>query len=93
MTGEMSKADVTEEAFPLHFAIAKAIGGTVEPFDVYQGPYISTPTGERLFVASEDGDNAVVWNERTDESSSEFSAYTSRNEDAVDAAHEVYAFR
>lgn len=40
MTGEMYKSDVTEEEYPLHFAIAKALGGTVEPFDVYQGPYV-----------------------------------------------------
>ncbi len=40
MTGEMFKEDVTREAFPLHFAIADALNGHVEPFDVYQGPYI-----------------------------------------------------
>ena len=40
MTGEMYKDDVTREEFPVHFAIADAVGGTVEPFDVYQGPYV-----------------------------------------------------
>lgn len=40
MTGEMIREDVTPEAYPTHFAIAKALGGTVEPFDQYQGPYV-----------------------------------------------------
>jgi len=40
MTGEMFKEDVTREAYPLHFAIADALGGTVKPFDQYQGPYV-----------------------------------------------------
>ncbi len=40
MTGEMYKSDVTPDAYPLHFAIAKAVGGSVEPFGVYQGPYV-----------------------------------------------------
>ena len=40
MTGEMVRADVTRETWPTHFAIADALGGTVEPFDQYQGPYI-----------------------------------------------------
>ncbi|KKL89015.1 hypothetical protein LCGC14_1918890 [marine sediment metagenome] len=40
MTGEMFSSDVTPEAYPLHFAIAEALGGTVQPFDQYQGPYV-----------------------------------------------------
>jgi hypothetical protein len=40
MTGEMYRSDLTEETYPLHFAIAKEFGGTVQPFDVYQGPYV-----------------------------------------------------
>lgn len=51
MTGEMIKSDVTEEAFPVHFAIAKALGGTVEPFDQYQGPYVVI--GRDIRVGSE----------------------------------------
>ena len=38
MTGEMTTVD--REEWPTHFAIAEAVGGTVQPFDVYQGPYI-----------------------------------------------------
>ena len=40
MTGEMHRSEVTPEAYPTHFAIARALGGTVEPFDQYQGPYV-----------------------------------------------------
>lgn len=61
MTGEMCKADVTRDEFPIHFAIADALGGTVEPFDVYQGPYIRLP-GTRLFIGQED-DMPYVWKE------------------------------
>jgi hypothetical protein len=44
MTGEMCKDDVTREEFPLHFAVADAVpGASVEPWDVYQGPYIQLP--------------------------------------------------
>lgn len=40
MTGEMYREDITREAYPLHFAIADALKGTVELFDVYQEPYV-----------------------------------------------------
>jgi len=40
MTGEMSRHDLTLDEFPVHFAVAEALGATVEPFDVYQGPYV-----------------------------------------------------
>ena len=63
-TGEMSRSDVTPENYPIHFAIADAIGGTVEPFDVYQGPYIDTAQGYRLFVTDEEGGMAVIWRDR-----------------------------
>lgn len=46
MTGEMHRSEVTPEAFPLHFAIAKAMHGTVEPFDQYQGPYVMSKRGK-----------------------------------------------
>lgn len=86
MTGEMSKDDVTRDEFPLHFAIADALGGTVEPFDVYQGPYIKL-IDARLFIGSDDGFVAYVWNEATGEQS-EFLGYDI--DDAVSAALEVY---
>lgn len=46
MAGEMPYIDpVTGETpdgtvYTLHAAIAKAVGGTIQPFDVYQGPYV-----------------------------------------------------
>lgn len=40
MTGEMLREDLTREEYPLHFAVADALKGSVEPFDVYQGPYV-----------------------------------------------------
>jgi hypothetical protein len=46
MTGEMpyidpeTGIDSTGEEWPIHLAIAKAVGGRLRPFDQYQGPYI-----------------------------------------------------
>lgn len=70
MTGEMSKANVTREAFPLHFAAADEInrvlglGATVEPFDVYQGPYVLVPSKGRFWLIGE-YDSGQWWSERT----------------------------
>jgi hypothetical protein len=47
MTGEMSASEVTREAYPIHFAIADALGGEVRPFDQYQGPYVRIPARGR----------------------------------------------
>jgi len=87
-TGEMSKAELAasgREEWPWHYAIADALGGTVEPFDQYQGPYIDVPGEGRLFINSEDGSSAVVWNEKTKKSSEPFF----EDNGAVDAALEV----
>jgi len=45
MTGEMytiTQDGVSDdnEQWPLHAAVSRAIGGTLKPFDYYQGPYI-----------------------------------------------------
>lgn len=46
MAGEMPYIDPVTgetpdgEVYSLHAAIAKAVGGTIQPFDVYQGPYV-----------------------------------------------------
>ena len=45
MTGEMcyinqDGEDSNGEVWELHAEIAKALGGVLKPFDVYQGPYI-----------------------------------------------------
>ena len=52
MTGEMHPSEVTREAYPLHFAVADALGGTVHPFDQYQGPYVSIGPDIRTRVRS-----------------------------------------
>jgi hypothetical protein len=87
-TGEQSAEDLTREEWPMWYAIADALGGTVEPFDVYQGPYISVP-GEngRLFIVTEDGVWGQVWNEATQQSSSQFDM--ENENEAVDAALEI----
>ena len=77
MTGEMSKADVTKEAYPLHFAIARALKGTVHPFDMYQGPYVRTSYGQLWISEPETPENwpdgyVMVWNERTHKASTPF---------------------
>jgi hypothetical protein len=53
-TGEMTSVD--PEEYSTHFAIAKALGGEVKPFDVYQGPYISIGGDVRVSDALTDPD-------------------------------------
>ena len=45
MTGEMYSitkqgVDSNGDCWAMHAAVARAVGGRLEPFDVYQGPYI-----------------------------------------------------
>jgi hypothetical protein len=66
--------DSNEEYWPLHAAIARAVGGTLRAFDYYQGPHITSPVG--TFWLSMDGDyRARVWREDTDTLSESFPAY------------------
>lgn len=65
MTGEMHESEVTREAYPLHFAIADALGGSVRPFDQYQGPYVQTPKGRLWVCPLEDTGFCFVYNEKT----------------------------
>ena len=76
MTGEMAwiKQDGTDsngEEWGVHAAIARALDGTLRPFDVYQGPYIAI-RGARLWLTTDDGVFGQVYNERTDTLSHEF---------------------
>ena len=54
MTGEMSwinpktGEDSNGDSWPIHLAVAKAVGGELKPFDVYQGPYISVGIDLRI---------------------------------------------
>jgi hypothetical protein len=91
-TGEMSQAELDQngrQEWPLHFAIADALGGVVKPFDQYQGPYVELPEEGRLFIYSEDGAEGVVWNEDTKQSSEPFLLHESAENEAVDAALSV----
>jgi hypothetical protein len=79
MTGEMSRSDVTPEEYPHYFAIAKAFGGTVEPFDVYQGPYIliAKPKLAKLWlIADEQGGGATIYDSKSERQSDWFPLYT-----------------
>lgn len=87
-TGEMSKSDVTREAFPTYWAIADALGTEPQPFDVYQGPYIPTRDG-RLWLI-QDGEFATVYNEQNKKESEPF--HVDSDEAAVDAALSVMDF-
>jgi len=54
MTGEMfwinpeTGEDSNGGCWPIHLAVAKAVGGELKPFDVYQGPYISVGVDLRI---------------------------------------------
>ena len=86
MTGEMHESEVTREAYPTHFAIADAVNGTVRPFDQYQGPYVSAAKA-RLWLCSDDGYLATVYNEYGERESFQF-PYDDETA-AVDAALSV----
>ncbi len=47
MAGEMRHVNPAE--WPVHKAVAAALGGRLRPFDEYQGPYIAWK-GKRLFI-------------------------------------------
>mgnify|MGYP001559819331 FL=1 len=72
MAGEMPCIDpVTGETpdggvYTLHAAIAKAVGGTIQPFDTYQGPYVvvgkDVRMGERPYQLAVQGVGVIrLW--------------------------------
>lgn len=80
MTGEMSKSEVTRDAYPIHFAIADALGGEVHPFDQYQGPYVAVPhkgraRPRRIWVSMICDNGARLYDEISDRQSSAFNPY------------------
>ena len=91
-TGEMSQQELDANGhmeWPLHYAIAEALGGTVRPFDQYQGPYVLIGE-DRLWVSSEDGAEGVVYNEDNGKQSQPFLLNgAGAEEEAVAAAEEV----
>lgn len=91
MTGEMSwirqdGEDSNGDSWEVHAAIARELGGTLRPFDVYQGPFIALPHAA-LWVTSDDGAFGRVFNERTEALSEPFAL--SDIEWAVDSARSV----
>ena len=105
-TGEMTQEELDAsglEEWPLHYAIADALGGMVKPFDQYQGPYIlvgsevrgrgvyapATPMKGtvRLWIQADEGGLARVYNEENDKLSEEFP--WDDTEQAIEAAKSV----
>lgn len=72
MTGEMSQSDVTPDAFPYHFRIARKYHGEVRPFDVYQGPYVHIPTCGRFWLCSDNGSVFYWFSDMLDRASPTF---------------------
>lgn len=77
MAGEMT-APVDEEQWGFHAMIRDMVDGELRPFDQYQGPYIKTPEGHKLWIIEETSkgccghlhsEGIAVYNERTDEKS------------------------
>ena len=94
MTGQMYHIDPITgvepdgTTWPLHAAIAQAIGGTVQTFDQYQGPYILVGSdirvgtqryqlavqhmGVKRLWVCNEGDCVYLWREDTDTRSEPF---------------------
>ena len=72
MTGEMHKSEVTREAFPYHFNVARKFKGEVKPFDQYQGPYVYIPTCGKFWLCSDNGSVAYWYSDMLDRKSPEF---------------------
>ena len=81
MTGELAQSEVTRETYPMHYAIADALGGAVIAFDTYQGPYIligeDIRGGEGVYATAPTGlgvtrlwisDGPIIYNEATEKS-------------------------
>ena len=85
MTGEMwtitqDGVDQDGETWDIHAAVARSVGGTLQPFDVYQGPYIlvgkdrrvgerpyrvTLPGPCRLWITADENDTGTVYREDT----------------------------
>ncbi len=89
MTGEMHESEVTREAYPIHFDIADMFGGTVRAFDQYQGPYVLTPEGDRLWLSSDDGVICTIYNDKNDKESVPFFLDYTDTIEAINAAQSV----
>ena len=79
MAGEMNKTDMTKEAFPIHFAVARSTGGEVKPFDMYQGPYVYIPGQGKLWLYI-DNMRGYWYNEFNERESGYFNPYANNRE-------------
>lgn len=90
MAGEMTKEEVTKDAYPFHFAVAKSLGGSVKPFDQYQGPYVYAYGFGRFWLNMEDGESPYCYwyNDYTGKKSEPFYAYEETNRTACRCARQ-----
>jgi hypothetical protein len=88
---EPKTASVFDPAdWPLHFVVAAALKGTVKPFDRQNGPYIRVAGQGDLFIYSNDGTNAYVYNSRNKKASAKFDMWGDKVATVVSkAAHSV----
>ncbi len=110
MTGEMAwikqnGEDSNGEEWAVHAAVARAVGGRLEPFDVYQGPYIvvgpdsrvgerpyqlNLPGPLRLWLQMIDDGFGCIYREDTEAQSPPFPVFGSDAESlAVEAARKL----
>lgn len=85
----MTETECDRNEWPLHFAAADAFGGSVLPFDKYQGPYIKIANEGRLFIYSSDGVTATVYNEDTKKESTPFPLDASAENQVIEATASV----
>lgn len=86
MTGEMSHIDQNGldsngETWEMHAAVAKALGGELRAWDVYQGPYIKIPGAGPIWLYSENGHEGIAYREDTDKKSDSFPLYGEYSDD------------
>ena len=65
MTGEMSRSEVTREAYPGLFALAdalaaKGIESEPQPFDQYQGTYLYVPGRCKVWYAPDEAGETFI---------------------------------
>ena len=76
--------------WPLHFVVAAALKGKVKPFDEQNGPFIHVAGQGDLFIYSNDGINAYVYNSRNKKASAKFDMWGDKVPSVVaKAAHSV----
>ena len=88
MAGEMTTEEVTKENFPIHFAVAKSLGGGVRPFDQYQGPFVYVPGFGKFWLCMVDSHFARWYSDYTGKVSEIFYAFADTNHTACRRARQ-----